>query len=339
VPPFVIMDMEANLMSRFLWPLRLAGAGLLVATAAIHLDLYLTGYSTIHVIGVLFLLQVIAGFALALAVLVTPLVAPSSWLPAAASAALGAGFAVSTLGGYLLSLWVGLFGFREIRTTAGVVAGVIEIAAFAVLALLTVASVPVASDVAEGSAVRAPSTVPAGAGRGPSASGVPVGEAPSLAERAARLRKLALPAVAVVSVAAFAVLGISVANANGGSSSPATAGGVTMLKTASIGGVTVLTDANGRTLYWFAPDKPSKSVCYGDCAAYWPPVTGKPTVAAGVTGVTGTLGTTTRTDGTVQATYNGHPLYTYVGDTGPGAANGNNVNLNGGFWYEVKATG
>src|SRR6516165_6127067 len=144
-------------MSRFLWPLRLAGAGLLVATAAIHLDLYLTGYSTIHVIGVLFLLQVIAGFALALAVLVTPLVAPSSWLPAAASAALGAGFAVSTLGGYLLSLWVGLFGFREIRTTAGVVAGVIEIAAFAVLALLTVASVPVASDVAEGSAVRAPS--------------------------------------------------------------------------------------------------------------------------------------------------------------------------------------
>jgi len=339
VPSFVIMVMEANLMSRFLWPLRLAGAGLLAATAAIHLDLYLTGYSTIHVIGPLFLLQVIAGFALALAVLVAPLVARSSWLPAAASAALGAGFAVSTLGGYLLSLWVGLFGFREIRTTAGVVAGVIEIAAFAVLALLAAASVPAASAVTEGSAVRAPSTVPAGAGRGQSAGGAPVGEAPSLAERAARLRKLALPGVAAVSVAALAVLVISVATANGGSSAPATAGGAAVLKTASIGGITVLTDANGRTLYWFAPDKPGKSVCYGDCAAYWPPVSGKPTLAAGATGATGKLGTTTRTDGTVQATYNGHPLYTYVGDTAPGSANGNNVNLNGGFWYEMKATG
>jgi predicted lipoprotein with Yx(FWY)xxD motif len=325
-------------MSRFLWPLRLAGAGLLVATAAIHLDLYVTGYSTIHVIGWLFLLQVIAGFALALAALLVPLVARSSWLPAAASAALGAGFAVATLGGYLLSLWVGLFGFREIRTTAGVVAGVIEVAAFAVLALLAAASVP-ASAVTEGSAARAPSTVPAGAGRGHSAGGVPVGGAPSLAERVARLRKLALPAVAAVSVAALAVLGISVATANGGSSAPATAGGAAVIKTTSIGGVTVLTDANGRTLYWFAPDKPGKSVCYGDCAAYWPPVSGKPTVASGATGVTGKLGTTTRTDGTVQATYDGHPLYTYVGDTAPGAANGNSVNLNGGFWYEMKASG
>jgi hypothetical protein len=75
------------------WPrlaLRVAGAGLLAATAAMHLDLYLTGYRTIPTIGWLFLLQVIAGFALALAVLVT-----GSRLAAAA----GAGFALSTLGG------------------------------------------------------------------------------------------------------------------------------------------------------------------------------------------------------------------------------------------------
>jgi hypothetical protein len=107
--------------------LRLAGAGLLVVTGAIHLDLYLTGYRSIPVIGGLFLLQVIAAFGLAAAVLVS-----GSRLVALA----GAGFVLSTLGGYLLSLWVGLFGFMEIRTTAGIVAGVIEVAAFAALAML-----------------------------------------------------------------------------------------------------------------------------------------------------------------------------------------------------------
>src|SRR5690348_8801840 len=107
--------------------LRVAGAGLLAVTGAIHLDLYLTGYRSIPVIGWLFLLQVIAAFGLAAAVL-----ASGSRLSAAA----GAGFAFSTLGGYLLSVWIGLFGFKEIRTTAGIVAGVIEVAAFAALAML-----------------------------------------------------------------------------------------------------------------------------------------------------------------------------------------------------------
>ena len=107
--------------------LRLAGAGLLAATGAIHLDLYLTGYRSIPTIGWLFLLQVITAFALAAAVL-----ASGSRLMAAA----GAGFALATLGGYLLSVWIGLFGFKEIRTTAGVVAGVIEVAGFAALAVL-----------------------------------------------------------------------------------------------------------------------------------------------------------------------------------------------------------
>ncbi len=107
--------------------LRVAGAGLLAATGGIHLDLYLTGYRSVPTIGWLFLLQVIAAFGLALAVLVS-----GSRLAAAA----GAGFALSTLGGYLLSVWVGLFGFKEVRTTAGIVAGVIEIAAFAALAAL-----------------------------------------------------------------------------------------------------------------------------------------------------------------------------------------------------------
>jgi hypothetical protein len=107
--------------------LRVAGAGLLAMTGAIHLDLYLTGYRHISVIGWLFLLQVIAAFGLAAAVLVS-----GSRL----AAAVGAGFALSTLSGYLLSVWIGLFGFKEIRTTAGIVVGVIEVAAFAALAVL-----------------------------------------------------------------------------------------------------------------------------------------------------------------------------------------------------------
>jgi predicted lipoprotein with Yx(FWY)xxD motif len=97
----------------------------------------------------------------------------------------------------------------------------------------------------------------------------------------------------------------------------------------------VLTNARGFTLYSFAPDTPATSKCYGSCAAYWPPVTG--TAAAGP-GLPGRVGAITRTDGSRQFTYNGHPLYTYVGDTAPGQANGNNLNLNGGLWHEVRVS-
>src|SRR6202451_1122780 len=105
--------------------LRVAGAGLLAATGAIHLDLYLTGYRSIPVIGWLFLLQGIAALGLAAAVLVS-----GSRLAAGA----GAGFAVSTLGGYLLSVQFGLFGVKEIRTRGGVAAGGVEGDALAALA-------------------------------------------------------------------------------------------------------------------------------------------------------------------------------------------------------------
>src|SRR5580700_10304747 len=113
--------------------LRVVGSGLLIATGAVHLDLYLTGYRTIPTIGWLFLLQVIAAFALGLAVLAIPgRLVIASRLAAAA----GALFALSTLGGYLLSVWIGLFGFKEVSTTAGIVAGALEVAAFVVLAAL-----------------------------------------------------------------------------------------------------------------------------------------------------------------------------------------------------------
>jgi predicted lipoprotein with Yx(FWY)xxD motif len=273
--------------------LRLAGTGLLWATAGLHLDLYLTGYRTIPTIGPLFLLQIIAGLGLGLLVLLT-----GSRLVAAA----GAGYAIATLAGYLLSVQFGLFGFREIRTTAGIVAGVIEVAAFIVLAVYA----------ADG--------------------GLAWARLPSLtAQRAGA-------ATAAVAVVAFALLGAALAGAPG-----ATAGGTTgqsvaggELGTMRIGGVTVLTNSAGRTLYWFAPDTSTKSACYGSCAGYWPPVAGG--LKAGP-GVTGTLGMIHRTGGGTQETYDGHPLYTYIGDSGPGQAHGNNVNLNGGLWHEVVVTG
>ncbi len=276
--------------------LRITGAGLLAATASIHLDLYLTGFKNIPTIGWLFLLQIIAGFALAVAVLATG-------NPVAA--ALGAGFAVATLGGYLLSIWVGLFGFSETRTTAGIVAGILEVAAFAVLGLFAVM------------AARAGSRGP-GQGVARMLASVP----------------MARPAIGVLSVVALVLLFVAVAGA--GAPPPAPSGGSAALKTGTVGGVTVLTNANGLTVYTFAADSPGKSNCYGSCAAYWPPVTGSPSAAPGIPG---TFSTTTRTDGTKQVTWNGHPLYTYIGDHGPGQASGNNLNINGGLWKEIVVSG
>ncbi len=286
---------------QLLW-LRLAGAGLLFATGAIHLDLYLTGYRTIPMIGWLFLLQVIVAFFLAAAV---------ALIGSRLAAAAGALFALATLGGYLLSIWFGLFDFREIRTTAGIVAGVLEVAAFAVLATLAL------------------SPIPQHAQRGP---------------MIVRLRAdlpAVLAVIAGVSVISLALLGTALAGANSAPSAPAASSGQSsssalVLKTTTIKGVPVVTNAKGLTLYWFAPDTPTKSVCNGNCAAYWPPVLGAQKADPGVTG---TLGTIKRADGSTQATYDGHPLYTYIGDSGPGQANGNNINLNGGFWYEVKVSG
>ncbi|HEX6524448.1 MAG TPA: hypothetical protein VF070_31270 [Streptosporangiaceae bacterium] len=104
----------------------------------------------------------------------------------------------------------------------------------------------------------------------------------------------------------------------------------------TIKGVQVLTNAKGMTLYWFVPDTSTKSNCNGQCATYWPPVKGPVTAGSGVTG---TLGTITRDDGSIQATYAGHPLYTYIADTAPGVAKGDNVNASGGVWHEVTVSG
>ncbi|HJZ29098.1 MAG TPA: hypothetical protein VJ370_22685 [Streptosporangiaceae bacterium] len=100
--------------------------------------------------------------------------------------------------------------------------------------------------------------------------------------------------------------------------------------------MTVPTNAKGSTLYSFAPDTPSRSNRNGTCAGYRPPVTRTPAAGPGATGKPGTI---TRSDGTTQATCNGHPLYTYIADTAPGQAHGNNLNLNGGLCHEVTVSG
>ena len=110
----------------------------------------------------------------------------------------------------------------------------------------------------------------------------------------------------------------------------------TVLETLRTGGVTLLTNAEGYTLYWFGPDTATASACEADCARNWPPVTG-PAVAG--TGVTGVIGAITRPDRSLQATYDGHPLYTATEDTGPGQTRGNGVWSGGGRWHEVIVPG
>jgi len=280
--------------------LRVAGALLLVVSACIHLGLYLTGYRSIPTIGWLFLVQFLVAFVLAIGALVT-----HSRLVAVA----GAAFALSTLGCYLLAVWIGLFGYKEIRTRAGIAAGLIEVAAFATLAL----------------AVAIADVRPAAAPNRPR---------PRLLARMRTAVSLVVGVVGAVSVAALVLFGIALVSTGGGGESASAASEVT-LKTATIDGVAVLTSEKGFTLYWFVPDSPAASRCTGSCAAYWPPVIGTPKAGPGVT--TSKLGTIKRPGGSTQATYAGHPLYSYIGDDAPGQARGNKIDLNGGYWYEVRA--
>ncbi|MFF2145216.1 hypothetical protein [Kitasatospora sp. NPDC058190] len=97
----------------------------------------------------------------------------------------------------------------------------------------------------------------------------------------------------------------------------------------------VLAGAGGNTLYLFARDTTNTSTCYGRCASIWPPLlTTGATAGPGVN--SSHLGTTTRADGTVQVTYNGYPLYYYVGDTKPGDVTGNGIFSCGAMWYAMR---
>lgn len=97
-----------------------------------------------------------------------------------------------------------------------------------------------------------------------------------------------------------------------------------------------LIDGSGRTVYLFTPDKTSTPTCYGECAAFWPALltTGAP--LAGTGAIASKLGTSPRTDGTTQVTYNGHPLYEYMGDQSAGDINGQGKD---GTWYVLTPAG
>ena len=148
-----------------------------------------------------------------------------------------------------------------------------------------------------------------------------------------------VPVGAIAATLVIAACGSSSSNTGGSGSSPAAAapaGASGSLSTMKVGSATLLTNSKGFTLYWFVPDTSTTSKCDASCIKYWPPVPGP---ASAGSGVTGTLGVITRSNGAKQATWNGHPLYTYVGDTAPGTAKGNGLNISGGVWHEVTLTG
>ena len=109
------------------------------------------------------------------------------------------------------------------------------------------------------------------------------------------------------------------------------------LRTTKLG--QVLVNASGHTLYLFAKDANGKSACSGSCAADWPPLLshGKPSAGSGVKA--SLLGTTSRKNGSLQVTYNKHPLYTYTDDKQPGQTSGEGSSAFGAKWYAVSARG
>lgn len=116
-----------------------------------------------------------------------------------------------------------------------------------------------------------------------------------------------------------------------GADTPATASTVSVSET-SLGDV--LVDGDGMTLYLFTPDTGTDSTCYDACQSAWPLLKGPATAGEGVEA--DDLGTTTRTDGTIQVTYYGHPLYHYAGDGAAGDVSGQG---SGGKWFVVDAKG
>jgi predicted lipoprotein with Yx(FWY)xxD motif len=143
-------------------------------------------------------------------------------------------------------------------------------------------------------------------------------------------RLTALVLAAVLGIAATA----AIATAASGPSAPAKVG----TRTTKLG--KVLVNNKGVTLYLFEKDKNGKSACSGSCASFWPPLLtkGKPQAGSGVQ--SGKLGTTKRADGTTQATYNGHPLYTFKMDNNkPGSTKGEGVNAFGAEWYVLGTNG
>ena len=154
------------------------------------------------------------------------------------------------------------------------------------------------------------------------------------------MRGEARPVAALIGVALF-IAGCgssssSTASSSSGSRGPARAAVISTTKGKD---GTYLAGAGGRALYLWLGDDNGKSNCSGDCDMSWPPVTtnGAPTPSGAVTA--SGLGTITRSDGTKQVTYKGHPLYYFVVDSGPGTTKGQGSDSFGARWWLVAPSG
>ncbi len=154
-----------------------------------------------------------------------------------------------------------------------------------------------------------------------------------------RNRWLAAPALAAAAVL-LAACGSHTSDppTTGSASTTASHAGTVKIRVKHTSRGAVLATAGGRTIYWFSKDTKTASNCNGSCASYWPPVLGKPVAAAGASLPMG-FGTIKRADGEVQATYDGHPLYTYTGDTSTSMVSGNDTDLSGGWWWAATPSG
>jgi predicted lipoprotein with Yx(FWY)xxD motif len=101
----------------------------------------------------------------------------------------------------------------------------------------------------------------------------------------------------------------------------------------------ILVDGKGITVYLFVKDTGASSTCYTSCAQIWPPVLTSGPPQAGTGATASLLGTTTRTDGKVEVTYAGHPLYYFVSDKLPGDATGQGIDNFGGLWWVLTPSG
>ena len=150
-------------------------------------------------------------------------------------------------------------------------------------------------------------------------------------------RRFRLARTAAVGAALTLAVSIAFTGAALASGSSASAGAVVKTRKTSLG--VILVDTRGRTLYMFMKDKRNKSSCSGQCATFWPPLTtsGKPVAGPGAKA--SLLGTTKRSDGHMQVTYKGHPLYRFSQDAKAGQTKGEGVNAFGAKWYAVSPSG
>jgi predicted lipoprotein with Yx(FWY)xxD motif len=117
------------------------------------------------------------------------------------------------------------------------------------------------------------------------------------------------------------------------------ASGATTVRLASSKLGKILVDSKGETLYLFQADKGPASTCSGACASVWPPLRTTSTPIAGPGVSAAKLSTTKRSDGASEVTYNGHPLYTYLGDGAPGQTTGEGNQGFGAEWDVLSAAG